>query len=99
MKEKKKLKVTIFGKEYSLLVEDEDIAAELVSYVGKLMEETKNDLSDQSNETIAIIAALNIAYEYQLDKNNFKEFNIQAVDRIKRIKLLLEESKLLSTPS
>ncbi len=99
MKEKKKLKVKIFGKEYSLLVENEDIAAELVGYVDKLMEETKNDLSDQSNETIAIIAALNIAYEYQLEKNNFKEFSIQAIDKIKKIKLLLEESQLLSTPS
>jgi len=99
MKDKKKLKVTIFGKEYSLLVENEDIAAELVGYVDNLMKETKNDLHDQSNETIAIIAALNIAYEYKLENNKFKEFSVQAIDKIKRIKLLLEESELLSTPS
>ncbi|MFA4924240.1 MAG: cell division protein ZapA [Ignavibacteriaceae bacterium] len=91
MIDKKKLKVKIFDKEYSLLVDNEEIAKELAVYVNKVMEETKHELPDQPAQTIAIIASLNIAYDYFLEKNKNKEFLIQATDKIKRIKLLLNK--------
>ncbi|MBI5731538.1 MAG: cell division protein ZapA [Ignavibacteriales bacterium] len=99
MNEKKKLKVKIFDKEYSLLVENQEIAAELAEYVNTMMEETKDELPDQSKDTIAIIAALNIAYDLFVEKNKYREFSIQATDKIKKIKLLLNESKFMSSPS
>ena len=99
MNEKKKLKVKIFDKEYSLLVENQDIAAELAEYVNSMMEETKDELPDQPKDTIAIIAALNIAYDLFVEKNKFREFSIQATDKIKKIKLLMNDSKFMSTPS
>lgn len=99
MSEKKKLKVTIFDKEYSLLVENQDIAAELAKYVNKVMEETRDEMPDQPSETVSIIAALNIAYDLFVEKNKFREFSIQATDKVKKIKLLLNESKLMSSPS
>jgi cell division protein ZapA (FtsZ GTPase activity inhibitor) len=99
MNEKKKLKVKIFDKEYSLLVENQEIAAELAEYVNTMMEETKDELPDQSKDTIAIIAALNIAYDLFVEKNKYREFSIQATDKIKKIKLLLNDSKFMSTPS
>ncbi len=98
MAEKEKLEVEIFGKKYSLLVEDKDVAEDLVKYVDKVMKEVKEDLKDQPNETIAIIAALNIAYDLSIEKNKFKEFGIQATDKMKQLKLQLEKSRLLSTP-
>lgn len=96
MDEKKKLKVKIFDKEYSLLVENEEIAAELAKYVNEVMEETQNELRGQPTETISIIASLNIAYDLFVEKNKFREFSIQATDKIKKIKLLLNNS---SSPS
>jgi len=99
MNEKKKLKVKIFDKEYSLLVENQEIAAELAEYVNSVMEETRDELPDQPKETIAIIAALNIAYDLFLEKNRYREFSIQATDKVKKIKLLLNESSLMSDPS
>ncbi len=99
MPDKKKLKVKIFDKEYSLLVENQEIAAELAEYVNTIMEETRDELPDQQKETIAIIAALNIAYDLFVEKNKYREFSIQATDKIKKIKLLLEESKFMSSPS
>ena len=99
MTDKKKLKVKIFDKEYSLLVDNEEIATELAKYVNDVMEETKEDLSDQPKDTIAIIAALNIAYDLFMERNRFKEFSIQATDKIKKIKLLLNESSHSTTPS
>ena len=69
MSEKKKLKIKIFDKEYSLLVENEEIAKELAIYVNKVMEETKEELPDQPAQTRAISACLNIAYDFFLEKN------------------------------
>jgi len=99
MNDKKKLKVKIFDKEYSLLVENQEIAAELAEYVNNIMEETRDELPDQTKDTIAIIAALNIAYDLFVEKNKYREFSIQATDKIKKIKLLLNDSKIMSNPS
>ncbi|HED07699.1 MAG TPA: cell division protein ZapA [Ignavibacteria bacterium] len=98
MADKKKLKVKIFDTEYSLLVENEDIAKELAIYVNKVMEETKEELPDQPAQTIAIIACLNIAYDLFLEKNKNREFVIQASDIVKKIKLNLYEPET-SNPS
>jgi cell division protein ZapA (FtsZ GTPase activity inhibitor) len=98
MNEKKKLKIKIFDKEYSLLVENEEIAKELAVYVNKVMEETKDELPDQPVQTIAIIACLNIAFDLFLEKNKNREFLIQATDKVKKIKLLISEP-VVSDPS
>ncbi|MGD1006920.1 MAG: cell division protein ZapA [Ignavibacteriaceae bacterium] len=98
MTDKKKLKIKIFDKEYSLLVENEGIAKELAVYVNKVIEETKEELPDQPAQTIAIIACLNIAYDLFLEKNKNREFLIQSSDKIKKIKLLLNEPAI-SDPS
>jgi cell division protein ZapA len=99
MTDKKKLKITIFDREYSLLVENQEIATELANYVNNSMEETRDEMPDQPTETIAIITALNIAYDLFAEKNKFREFSIQATDKVKKIKLLLSESKVTSIPS
>ncbi len=96
MTEKKKLKVKIFDKEYSLLVDNQEIAEELAEYVNTIMEDTRNELPGQPSETLAIIAALNIAYDLFVERNNSREFSIQATDKIKKIKLLITESPLVS---
>lgn len=95
MTDKKKLKIKIFDKEYSLLVENEEIAKELAVYVNKVMEETKDELPDQPAQTIAIIACLNIAYDLFLEKNKNRELLIQAADKIKKLKLLLNDPSLV----
>ncbi|OGV98245.1 MAG: hypothetical protein A3J88_08000, partial [Melioribacter sp. RIFOXYB12_FULL_38_5] len=82
-----------------LLVENQEIAAELAEYVNSIMEETRDELPDQPKDTIAIIAALNIAYDLFVEKNRFREFSIQATDKVKKIKLLLNESKSLANQS
>ena len=99
MTEKKKLKVNIFDKDYSLLVENEDLATDLAKYVNNMMNETRDEMPSQSTETVAVIAALNIAYDLFIEKNKFREFSIQATDKVKKIKLLLNESKIMSSPS
>lgn len=94
MNDKKKLKIKIFDKEYSLLVEDEEIARELALYVNRVMEEVKEELPDQPAQTISIIASLNIAYDFFLEKSRNKEFLIQANDKVKKLKLLLNQTTM-----
>lgn len=94
MADKKKLKVKIFDKEYSLLVEDEELAKELAEYVDKVIEETRQELPDHVPQTVAIIASLNIAYDFYLEKSKSKDYLIQASDKINRIKLLLNQPDL-----
>lgn len=98
MNNKKKLKLTIFDKEYSLLVDNEEIANELGKYVNNVINETKSELPDQPVQTIAVISALNIAYDLFIEKNKNRDFNNLALEKIKKIKLLLNESQI-STPS
>jgi cell division protein ZapA (FtsZ GTPase activity inhibitor) len=98
MSEKKKLKINIFGKDYSLLVDNEEVASELADYVNEIMTDTKNELPEQSNETIAVLAALNIAYDLFVEKNKYREFTIQATDRVKKMKLLLTEQGISPKP-
>lgn len=98
MNNKKKLKLTIFDKEYSLLVDNEEIANELGKYVNNVINETKAELPDQPVQTIAVISALNIAYDLFIEKNKNREFSGLAIEKIKKIKLLLNESQI-SVPS
>ncbi len=96
---KKKLKINIFGKDYSLLVENEDMAKELADYVDDLMTAMKNEMPEQSNETIAVLAALNIASDLFVEKNKYREYSIQATDRIKKLRLLINEKDISADPS
>jgi len=98
MSEKKKLKVSIFNKEYPLVVDNEEMAVELARYVDQIMEDTKKELAGHPNETIAVIAALNIAYELFSERNQLKELAVQASNRINKLKLLLSDSETLSEP-
>ncbi len=96
---KKKLKINIFGKDYSLLVENEDMAKELADYVNDLMTAMKNEMPEQTNETIAVLAALNIASDLFVEKNKYREHSIQATDRIKKLRLLINEKDISADPS
>lgn len=99
MAHSKKLKLKIFDNEYSLIVENEEIAKELASYVTKVMEDTRRELPDQSIQTIAILSSLNIAYELFQEKSKFRDFSNAALEKIKKLKLLLNETQITSNPS
>ncbi|MBE2279311.1 MAG: cell division protein ZapA [Ignavibacteriaceae bacterium] len=93
MADKKKLKIKIFDKEYSLLVDNEEITKDLVHYVEGVMSETQRELPGQNAQTVAVIASLNIAYDLFLERERQKEFTVEAEERIKRIKLLIDQSQ------
>lgn len=88
MVEKKKLKIQIFNKEYSLLVDNEAIALQLANEVNAAMEETKASLPDQSNETVAVLTAFNIAYDLKMSEKRQAEENAKAIEKLNKIGML-----------
>lgn len=64
------VKVKIFNSEYTLKVEDEELAYKVAEYVDKMMRELHDKLPNQSVLTIAVLAALNIAEELFHERRN-----------------------------
>ncbi len=63
LSEPKTIKVKIFNTEYTLKVEDENLAYKVVEYVDRMMNELHSKFPDQPTLTIAVLTALNIAEE------------------------------------
>lgn len=66
----KVIKVRIFNIEYTLRVEDEELAQRAVEYVNSLMNHLHDKMPEQSLLTIAILTALNIAEELFREREN-----------------------------
>ncbi|MBU2447419.1 MAG: cell division protein ZapA [Bacteroidetes bacterium] len=91
MSNQKKLKIKIFDKEYSLLVENEERAKDLGDYVNTLMNDLREDMSDQPSQTVAVLASLNIANDLFAEKESFNKSIDKATERINKLNLLLED--------
>ncbi|MDH7514496.1 MAG: cell division protein ZapA [Bacteroidota bacterium] len=59
--EQKSIRVQIFGKEYPLRVDDEQITLQAAQRVSKMMEELHGQLPDQPPVTLAVLSALNVS--------------------------------------
>lgn len=94
MTERKKVKVKIFDRELSLITEDEDLTLEVAKYLNSVMEDIKAELADQPTQVIAVLAALNIASDLFLERNKNKDLLIQATERIKKLKLHINQPKV-----
>lgn len=70
LSEPKTIKVKIFNAEYTLKVEDENLAYKAVEYVDKMMNELHSKLPEQSALTLAVLTALNIAEELFRERMN-----------------------------
>ncbi|MBM4174768.1 MAG: cell division protein ZapA [Ignavibacteria bacterium] len=91
MSNQKKLKIKIFDKEYSLLVENEERAKDLGDYVNTLMNDLREDMSDQPTQTVAVLASLNIANDLFAEKDSYNKSIDKANERINKLNLLLED--------
>lgn len=70
LSQQKVIKVKIFNSEYTLKVEDENLAYKVAEYVDKMMNELHDKFPEQSILTIAILTALNIAEELFRERAN-----------------------------
>lgn len=71
----KSIKVTIYGRQYPLRVNDSDVETmeEIASYVDQRFRSFKNDLANQSETTIMVMASLSLAEELFSERNKRQE--------------------------
>lgn len=91
MSSNQKLKFKIFDKEYSLVVDNEERARYVSEYVNSLMNDLTIDMKGQPPQTIAIIAALNIANDYFIEQENAEKTYAEATERLNKLNLILED--------
>jgi cell division protein ZapA (FtsZ GTPase activity inhibitor) len=68
--ESKDIRIKIFNNQYTLKGDDIELTEKSAQYVDTLMNKIQNDIPNQSDLTIAIVSALNIAENYYKEKNN-----------------------------
>ncbi len=68
--ESKDIRIRIFNNHYTLKGDDIELVEKSAQYVDSLMNKVQNDIPNQSDITIAIVSALNIAENYYKEKNN-----------------------------
>ncbi len=80
----KDIRVKIFNSEYNLQGENAEKVERISDYVDGIMNRINNESPNQSEETIAVVSALNVAEEY------FKEKDLK-IDLEKDYSNLLDE--------
>lgn len=68
--ESKDIRIRIFNNQYTLKGEDIELVEKSAQYVDTLMNKIQNEIPNQSDITIAIVSALNIAENYYKEKNS-----------------------------
>lgn len=68
--DQKDIRIKIFNNHYTLKGDDIELVEKSAQYVDTLMNKVQNDIPNQSDITIAIVSALNIAENYYKEKNN-----------------------------
>lgn len=68
--ESKDIRIKIFNNHYTLKGDDIELTEKSAQFVDNLMNKIQNDIPNQSDLTIAIVSALNIAENYYKEKNS-----------------------------
>jgi cell division protein ZapA (FtsZ GTPase activity inhibitor) len=66
----KEIRIKIFNNHYTLKGDDIELLEKSAQYVDNLMHKIQNDIPNQSDITVAIVSALNIAENYYREKNS-----------------------------
>ncbi|HEY9188255.1 MAG TPA: cell division protein ZapA [Bacteroidota bacterium] len=94
--ELKSIRVKIYGTEYPLKGEDEELMRQAAAYVDSLMQTFSEKMPQQTPSTLAVLTALNIAEELLKYKNQSK-LSLEEAEReinsiSEKIKLFLDTS-------
>lgn len=71
--EAKSIRVTIFGSEYPLRGEDEQLTKRIAEHVDTMLNSIHERIPEQPPLTVAVLAALNITEEYMKEQNGSQQ--------------------------
>ncbi|MCX7877724.1 MAG: cell division protein ZapA [Ignavibacteria bacterium] len=97
--EQKDIRIKIFNNHYTLKGDDIELLEKSAQYVDSLMHKVQNDIPNQSDFTVAIVTALNIAENYFREKNsmfqldqNYKSLISGLSNQVKEINEYIENN-------
>lgn len=88
----KSIKVTIGGKEYALVGDDEHLIRSTASELNRQMDEIASSHGDLPDKTVAILAALNIAEEQYKANQQLENLSTVLVSEINKMSYFLKQN-------
>lgn len=88
--EARSIRVRIYGTDYPLKVDDENLTVRAAEQLDKMMHELHAQIPDQPPTTLAVLAALNVTEELTHEKEDSKQLTRKVEQELRSITQLLD---------
>ena len=88
--EARSIRVRIYGADYPLKVDDENLTVRAAEQLDKMMHELHAQIPDQPPTTLAVLAALNVTEELTHEKEDSKQLTRKVEQELRSITQLLD---------
>ena len=90
--ESKSIRVRIYGSEYPLKVDDEDLTNRAAEHLDQMMHDLHTQIPDQPPVTLAVLSALNVSEQLFHASQDKKQLNQKVEQDIRSISQLLDRA-------
>ena len=90
--EAKSIRVRIYGSEYPLRVDDEDLTNRAAEHLDRMMQDLHTQIPDQPPVTLAVLSALNVSEELFHINEEKSQFHLKVEQEITSISSLLDQA-------
>lgn len=88
--EARSIRVRIYGTEYPLRVDDENLTVHAAEQLDRMMHDLHTQIPDQPPTTLAVLAALNVTEELSHEKEESKQLTRKVEQELRSITQLLD---------
>jgi len=88
--ESKSIRVRIFGAEYPLKVDDEDVTTRSAQHLDKMMSDIHSQIPDKPALTLAVLSALNVSEDLYHEQEEKRQIVRKVEQEIRSITQLLD---------
>ncbi|MCB2204284.1 cell division protein ZapA [bacterium] len=90
--ESKSIRVRIYGSEYPLRVDDEELTTRAAGHLDKMMQDLHTQIPDQPPVTLAVLSALNVSEELFHANKDRQQLHQKVEQEIRSISSLLDRA-------
>lgn len=88
--EAKSIRLRIYGTDYPLRVDDEELTVQAAEHLDRMMHELHTQIPDQPPTTLAVLSALNVSEELTHEKQDKKQLTLKVEQELRSITQLLD---------
>lgn len=88
--EARSIRVRIYGTDYPLKVDDEDLTVRAAEQLDRMMQDLHSQIPDQPPTTLAVLAALNVTEELTHEKEEKKQLTRKVEQEIRSMTQLID---------